>query len=62
MMSVHQENRDLLSIGAYKSGTNPELDEAIRHISAINALLQQEVGNKVSFDDTISEMIDIVDN
>ena len=62
MMAIHQENRDLLSIGAYKSGTNPELDEAIRHISAINTLLQQEVGNKVSFDETVSEMIRIVDN
>ncbi len=62
MMSVHQENRDLLSIGAYKSGTNPELDDAIRHIEAINQLLQQEVGNKVVFEDTIAQMVDIVDN
>ena len=62
MMAIHQENRDLLSIGAYKSGTNPELDEAIRHIAAINSLLQQEVGNKISFDETVAEMIHIVDN
>ena len=57
MMSVHQDNRDLLSIGAYKSGSNPELDEAIRHMDGINGLLQQAVGNKVSFEDTVTQMI-----
>jgi len=62
MLAVHQENRDLLSIGAYKSGSNPALDESIRHIDAINQLLQQEVGNKVSFAETVEQMIHIVDN
>ena len=61
MMSVYQDNKDLLSIGAYKSGSNPELDDAIRHIDAINGLLQQEVGNKVTFDDTIRQMIELAE-
>ena len=30
IMSLYNENQDLISIGAYKSGTNPELDYAIR--------------------------------
>ncbi len=60
MMSVYQDNRDLLSIGAYKSGSNPELDEAIRHMDAINQLLQQRVGNKVDFDETVKRLVDIV--
>ena len=61
MMSVYQDNRDLLSIGAYKSGSNPELDDAIRHIDAINGLLQQEVGNKVTFEDTVGQMIELAE-
>ena len=61
MMSVYQDNKDLLSIGAYKSGSNPELDDAIRHIDAINGLLQQEVGNKVTFDDTVRQMIELAE-
>ena len=44
MLAVHEENQDLLSIGAYKAGSNPRLDEALRHMDAINALLQQPVG------------------
>ena len=61
MMSVYQDNRDLLSIGAYKSGSNPELDDAIRHIDAINQLLQQEVGNKITFDDTVRQMMELAE-
>lgn len=61
MMSTYQENKDLISIGAYKSGTNPELDNAIRHMDAINQLLQQRVENKVSFEETVEQMIRIVE-
>ena len=35
MMAVYRENEDLLSIGAYKSGTNKALDEAIEHMPKI---------------------------
>ena len=59
MMSVYQENQDLLSIGAYKSGSNPELDQAIRHMDAINRLLRQETDSKVSFRETVEQMIQI---
>ncbi len=61
MLSIHQENRDLLSIGAYKSGSNPALDEAIRHMDGINGLLQQAVGNKVSFAETVQQMIKLAE-
>lgn len=60
MMSVYQDNRDLLSIGAYKSGSNPELDEAIRHMDAINQLLQQSVDRQIHFDETVAQMLKIV--
>ena len=60
MMSVYQENQDLISIGAYKGGTNPKLDEAMRHMDAINRMLQQEVGVKVDFNETIQQMLEIV--
>ena len=60
MMSVYQDNIDLISIGAYKSGTNPELDNAIAHMDAINKLLQQQVDSKHEFDNTVKEMLKIV--
>lgn len=60
MLAVHEENQDLLSIGAYKAGSNPRLDEALRHMDAINALLQQPVGEKSEFDETLGQMMKIV--
>ena len=60
MLSIYQENQDLISIGAYKGGSNPELDEAMRHIDQINKLLQQAVDVKVDFNDTIQMMLDII--
>ena len=60
IMSLYQENADLISIGAYKSGTNPELDEAIKRMQAINEFLQQPVNQKVDFNDTVAIMNEIV--
>lgn len=60
MLAVYEENQDLLSIGAYKAGGNPRLDEALRHMDAINALLQQPVDVKSDFDDTLAQMKKIV--
>ena len=33
---------DLVSIGAYKKGTNPELDDALERIDRIYGFLQQK--------------------
>ena len=60
MLAVHEENQDLLSIGAYKAGSNPRLDEALRHMDAINALLQQPVTEKSDFDGALAQMMKIV--
>ncbi len=53
MMSVHQDNFDLISIGAYKPGTNPELDNAVSHMPAINSFLQQAVDESFTYPQTV---------
>lgn len=60
IMSLYQENADLISIGAYKSGTNPELDDAIQKMQKINEFLQQPVDEKVDFEQTVSIMSEIL--
>lgn len=52
LMAVYEANVDLITIGAYKSGTNPELDDAIAHIGRINELLQQRVEEKYTYEET----------
>lgn len=60
MLSIYQENQDLISIGAYKTGTNPQLDEAMKHINAINDFLKQKTDYKVDFADTVQMLEEIV--
>ncbi len=56
IMSVYESNYDLVSIGAYKKGSNPELDSAIQKITGINKFLQQGVAEKFGYDETFDLM------
>lgn len=62
LLSLYTNNQDLISIGAYKHGTNPALDEAIRKIDRINEFLMQRVDDAYSFDDTVRLLIQAVSN
>lgn len=53
ILSVYNENFDLVSIGAYKSGTNPKLDEALKKIDAINGFLKQGLLESYSYEQTM---------
>ena len=39
LLAHHEENRDLVSVGAYRKGADPLLDQAIARIGAIESLL-----------------------
>ena len=56
LLSVYYSNYDLVSIGAYKKGTNPALDEALKKIDKINAFLQQATDEAFSFEETVEMM------
>ncbi|MFV0314467.1 MAG: flagellar protein export ATPase FliI [Anaerotignum sp.] len=60
ILSIYEKNNDLISIGAYKHGTNPKLDFAISKIDRINAFLKQEVDDKISFEETVNQMKEIL--
>lgn len=57
LYSLYIQNEDLISIGAYKSGTNKRLDYAISKIDQINGFLMQKV--EESFD--IEEVVDLLE-
>lgn len=46
--SVYQQNRDLISIGAYQRGSDPRVDEAIRLLPRMTAYLQQDTDEAVT--------------
>lgn len=56
IMSIYNENQDLISIGAYKAGSNPTLDDAMRKINKINEFLQQKVDERFTLAQTMQLM------
>jgi flagellum-specific ATP synthase len=60
MMSVYEANYDLVSIGAYKKGTNPALDHALEKVDPINGFLQQKIDETFLYDESIELMKAIV--
>jgi flagellum-specific ATP synthase len=49
-LSTYQKAEDMLNIGAYAKGSNPKIDEAIKKMDAINALLVQHSNERVGFE------------
>ena len=56
IMSVYEKNADLVAIGAYKPGTNRNLDYALSKIDAVNEFLTQDVNEAFSYDQCIARM------
>lgn len=54
ILSVYYQNYDLINIGAYKKGINPELDFAISHIDKINEFLRQGITQSFKFEETLA--------
>ena len=59
VMATYNEAEDLINIGAYKPGSNPEIDYAISKIQAVNQFLLQEVNDKFTFEETVEMMKEI---
>lgn len=56
VLATYNEAEDLINIGAYKAGSNPEIDYAIRKIKDVNGFLCQDVDSKYLFDDEIEQL------
>ena len=58
-MSVYNDAEDLINIGAYARGSNPEIDDAITKIGAIKDFLTQYTDEKFEFDEEVGQMLSI---
>ncbi len=54
--SRYQRNRDLITVGAYKAGTDPLLDQAIQAYPALESFLQQGMNEKAAAQDSIEQL------
>lgn len=56
VMATYKKSEDLINIGAYVAGSNPQIDYAIKKIPEINAFLRQSVEEKVSHSDSFTHL------
>jgi len=56
LMAISARSEDLVRIGAYKAGADPELDRALRAREAIRAFLMQEPHEQVRFADGLRKL------
>ncbi|NLT57774.1 MAG: flagellar protein export ATPase FliI [Clostridiales bacterium] len=55
-MAVYREAQDLINIGAYQQGANPDIDEAVRLHGAIEHLLWQDMSEHFTYGQTLAMM------
>lgn len=55
-MARYQESEDLINVGAYAKGRNPELDRAVELKPLIDRFLKQDVEDARSYEETVEEL------
>jgi len=56
LYSSYQQNRDLITVGAYQKGTDQLIDDAIDSMPRIRSFLCQNLNEKVDMTDSIDEL------
>ena len=56
LMAIYEENKDLVAVGAYRAGTNPELDEALARREVLRRFLMQDVDESVSVEEGFEQL------
>lgn len=62
VLATYNDAEDLINIGAYRSGSNPDIDYAITKIKKVNEFLMQDVDSKFLIDDEINMLKGIFDS
>lgn len=57
LLSVYKDSEDLINIGAYQRGSNPEIDMSLQYIQAINDFTRQKVSEKIHFQEVQERLI-----
>ena len=53
LLAVYKKAYDLVSIGAYKEGSDPKVDHAVKSIDRVNGFLCQDLSEGVNYDDSL---------
>jgi len=62
MIAVYREAEDLINIGAYREGANPEIDRSVKLHNPIQDFLKQDMLEHYTFDETLDMLKGIVES
>jgi flagellum-specific ATP synthase len=60
LLATYRRVEDMVNIGAYASGANPEIDRAINMINPINDFLRQDVGESQTLEESFNAIMALV--
>ncbi len=60
LYAAYETNQDMISLGMYRQGSDPLVDEAIRRREAMNAFLVQGIEERVSFDQSVQQLAQVL--
>ncbi len=56
LLASHARSEDLIRIGAYRAGTDEDLDRAVRAMPMLREFLEQQSGERVTMSDSIARL------
>lgn len=59
VLATYNEAEDLINIGAYKKGSNSNIDFSIEKIDKVNTFLRQDVDEKFTFEQSVQMLKDL---
>ena len=62
LYSRHQRSRDLISVGAYVAGSDPQLDQAIEMMPRMEAFLRQDMSNREPLATAVAQLHGLFNN
>ena len=60
VLATYREAEDLINIGAYVDGTDPQIDFAKKMIHKINSFLQQDINQSITFKESIARLKEVL--
>jgi flagellum-specific ATP synthase len=57
LQSLYQDNRDLINIGAYRAGSDPQVDLAIERMPHLKQFIQQGLTEPVPFQQSLEQLL-----
>lgn len=59
VMATYEKNRDLILLGAYQYGTDPNVDYAMDKIEEVESFLKQGTFDMTEYEETVERMLDL---